>query len=122
MKPKILVAEDNFINQKLMEKIFQFKGWECKLVEDGTEAVSMLEKESFDIVLMDISMPAMDGYQATQYIRKFNKDIPIIALTANAITGFREKCMECGMNDYISKPFKKEELFAIIEKYLPEAK
>jgi CheY-like chemotaxis protein len=105
-----------------MEKIFQFKGWECKLVEDGAEVVTTLEKENFDIVLMDISMPTMDGYQATLLIRKFNKDIPIIALTANAITGFREKCMECGMNDYISKPFKKEELFAIIEKYLPEVK
>jgi CheY-like chemotaxis protein len=122
MIPKILVAEDNYINQKLMEKLFQYKGWECKLVEDGTEAVNILEKEYFDIVLMDISMPDMDGYQATQLIRKVNKEIPIIAITANAISGFREKCIECGMNDYISKPFRKEELFAVIEKFLPDAK
>ncbi|MGD0711152.1 MAG: response regulator [Bacteroidales bacterium] len=121
MKPKILIAEDNYINQKLMEKLCQFKEWECRLVEDGTEAVSTLRKEHFDVVLMDISMPDMDGYQATQLIREFNKEIPIIAITANAIEGFREKCINCGMNDYISKPFRKGELFAIIEKYLPEA-
>lgn len=119
MVPRILVAEDNLINQRLMEKLLLSRGWACKLVGDGIEVQKELEKEEYDLVLMDISMPDMDGYEATQIIRTFNDKIPIIAITANAVTGFREKCLESGMNDYIAKPFKKEELFVIIEKYIP---
>ena len=117
---RVIVAEDNFINQKLMEKIFQSKGWDCTLVGDGGEVVNEVRNGNFDVVLMDISMPDMDGYEATQLIREFNKDIPIIAITANAILGFREKCLESGMNDYITKPFRKEELFEKIEKNIPQ--
>jgi len=116
---KILVAEDNYINQKLMEKIFQTKGWECKLVGDGSEVIKELQNNSYHMILMDISMPDMDGYTATQLIRKFNKEIPVIGVTANVIDGFREKCIESGMNDYIAKPFRKEELLTVMYKYLP---
>lgn len=119
MNLRILVAEDNFINQKLMGKLIHSKGWECVLVGDGSEVVNEIKNSRFDMVLMDISMPDMDGYQATRLIREFDAEIPIIAITANAIMGFREKCIESGMNDYIAKPFKKEELFVIMEKYLP---
>jgi CheY-like chemotaxis protein len=115
---RILVAEDNYINQKLMEKLIQSKGWECKLVGDGSEVVKELKSSSYDMVLMDISMPDMDGYTATQLIREFDKNIPVIGITANAIVGFREKCIDSGMNDYISKPFRKEILFEMINKYL----
>jgi len=115
---RILVAEDNYINQKLMEKLIQSKGWECKLVGDGSEVIQELKNSKYDMVLMDISMPDMDGYKATLLIREFDKDIPVIGVTANVIGGFREKCMDSGMNDYISKPFRKEELFQMIHKYL----
>jgi hypothetical protein len=119
MSYRVLVAEDNYINQRLMEKIFISKGWECVLVDDGRRVVEEVKNSNFDVVLMDISMPEMDGYEATRAIREFNKVVPIIAITANAISGFREKCIISGMNDYIAKPFRKDELFAVIEKYLP---
>ena len=119
MSYKVLIAEDNYINQRLMEKLIQSKGWECVLVVDGSEVLRELDKGDFDIILMDISMPDMDGYTATKILRKFNQTIPVIAITANALEGFREKCLSSGMNDYISKPFRKEELFAVMEKYLP---
>ena len=115
----VLIAEDNFINQKLMEKLISSKGWLCTIVGDGSEVLKELKNNSFHIVLMDISMPDMDGYKATQLIRKFNKNIPIIGVTANALEGFREKCIESGMNDFLTKPFHKEELFQLMGKYLP---
>lgn len=118
MSYKILVAEDNYINQKLMEKLIFSRGWGCVIVADGSEVIREIEKNKYDLVLMDISMPDIDGYQATQIIRTFDQKIPIIAITANVIEGFREKCIGCGMNDYLTKPFRKEELFAVIEKYL----
>ena len=119
MSYKVLVAEDNFINQKLMEKIFQSLDWECIIVADGCEVVNEAKKGIYDIILMDISMPDMDGHEASQLIREFNTDIPIIAITANAIQGFRERCIASGMNDYIAKPFKKAELCAMMDRYLP---
>jgi len=119
MSYKILIAEDNYINQRLMEKLILSKGWECVLVADGSEVLKEIEKGNFDMVLMDVSMPDMDGYTATKILRKFNNTLPIIAITANAIEGFREKCLQSGMNDYIAKPFRKEELFTMMEKYLP---
>jgi two-component system, sensor histidine kinase len=122
MSYRILVAEDNYINQKLMEKLIQSKGWECKLVGDGSEVVKELKSSSYDMVLMDISMPDMDGYTATHLIREFDTKIPVIGITANALTGFREKCIDSGMNDYISKPFRKEELFEMINRYLAAGK
>ena len=117
---KILVAEDNFINQKLMEKILQSKGWGCKIVDNGKEVIKELKENKYDIVLMDISMPDLDGYSATQQIRVFNDQIPIIGISANVVSGFKEKCIENGMNDYLSKPFKKEDLFNIMSLYLPK--
>jgi len=102
-----------------MEKLILSKGWECVLVADGSEVLKEIEKGNFDMVLMDVSMPDMDGYTATKILRKFNNTLPIIAITANAIEGFREKCLQSGMNDYIAKPFRKEELFTMMEKYLP---
>ena len=82
MTYKILVAEDNYINQKLMEKLISSKGWLCTIVGDGSEVIKELKNNSFDIVLMDISMPDMDGYETCRKIREFT-DIPIIFVTAN---------------------------------------
>ena len=114
---KILAAEDNFINQKLLEKIFLKKEWEIKVVANGTKVIEEAFSKPYDIILMDIRMPDIDGFEATREIRKFNISIPIIAVTANAIEGFREECIASGMNDFITKPFKKEELFEMIEKH-----
>ena len=92
-----------------------------EIVENGKEAVEAVEKNNYDLVLMDINMPEMGGLEATQKIRKFNnskKDIPIVALTANAMVGDREKFLEGGMTDYLTKPIDVAELENILTKYL----
>ncbi len=117
---KILLAEDNPINQRVAVKILEKKNYTVDVAENGQMAMQALEKDQYDVVLMDVQMPEMDGLTATKAIRKLNsavKDIPIIAMTANAMKGDEEMCLESGMNDYISKPFKPVELYAIIEKW-----
>jgi len=89
------------------------------IVENGKQALDILSRESFDLILMDIQMPEMDGYEATRAIREREKTtgfhIPIVAMTAHALKGDREKCIEAGMDDYIAKPIKMEELFKAVE-------
>jgi signal transduction histidine kinase/FixJ family two-component response regulator/HPt (histidine-containing phosphotransfer) domain-containing protein len=105
---KLLVAEDNEINQKLIRHLFKNWKLDFDMAANGQEAVDALKKQHYDMVLMDIQMPEMDGYTAAQVIREDLKlDIPIIAMTAHAFAGEREKCISYGMNDYISKPIKK---------------
>jgi PAS domain S-box-containing protein len=104
---KVLIVEDNEINQLLTVNMLESEGIASKIAANGKEALKNLATESFDLVLMDIQMPVMDGFEATREIRKLVaplRDIPIIALTANAISGDRERCLEGGMNDYIAKP------------------
>jgi PAS domain S-box-containing protein len=120
---RILLAEDNLINRKVAMKILEKLGYYVDAVPDGKEAVRVLEKDSYDLVLMDIQMPEMDGYEATRIIRNpeslvRNHRIPIIALTANTMKGDREKCLAAGMDDYVGKPIKPEELVQAIEKLL----
>ena len=106
-KFKILLAEDNFINQKVTIKILNTYGFNVTAVSDGQEAVTAVNSGSFDIILMDLQMPKVDGFKATEKIRNLqnaNRDIPIIALTAHALMGDKEKCLDAGMTDYISKP------------------
>ncbi len=122
---KILLAEDNPVNQKVAVGILKKMGLSCEIAGNGLEAVAKLEKEQFDIVLMDIQMPEMDGYEATQKIRNFensniNKRIPIIAMTANVLQKDKESCSESGMDDYVSKPIIPVELAKVIEKWLPK--
>ncbi len=113
---RILVAEDNIVNQKVTLNIMEKKlGYNADVVNNGREAIESLEKLDYDLVLMDCQMPEMDGYEATQTIRDEsspvrNHDIPIIAMTANAMKGDREKCIEAGMNDYVSKPINIKKL------------
>ncbi len=114
---RILVAEDNKINQKVALHQLKKFGYQADVAITGKEVIKALEKESYDLILMDVQMPEMDGYEATQKIRVMSdhrKDIPIIAMTANAMTGDREKCLEAGMNDYITKPVKPEKLLKAI--------
>ncbi len=118
---RLLLAEDNLVNQKLAVMILQKAGYHVQVVGNGRQAVEAYTgaPAQFDTILMDVQMPEMDGLEATRQIRKKGfTEIPIIAMTANAMKGDREICLEAGMNDYISKPIKREIVFAILEKWL----
>lgn len=117
----ILLAEDNEVNQAIALHILGEAGYNVTIANNGREAVNKYLAEPFDIVLMDVQMPEMDGYSATKAIREYEEAkhkprVPIIALTANAMKGDREKCLEASMDDYISKPFNQDEVLAIIKK------
>jgi two-component system sensor histidine kinase/response regulator len=118
----ILLVEDNLVNQKLAMRLLEKRGFEVAVAGDGKAALDHLEKESFDLVLMDVQMPIMDGFEATITIREKEKStlghIPIIAMTAHALKGDEERCIAAGMDAYVSKPIRTNELFAIIEKFL----
>ena len=115
---KALIAEDNIMNQQLIAHLLKSWSIEFTIVNNGAEAIEELKLNSYSIVLMDIQMPEMDGYTATERIRKeLQKDIPIIAMTAHAMAGEKEKCMALGMNDYVSKPIKETVLYNIIARH-----
>ncbi|MER3498113.1 MAG: hybrid sensor histidine kinase/response regulator [Chitinophagaceae bacterium] len=117
-KTKLLVAEDNVMNKELMKHLLKRWKFNYEIVDNGKQAVEALQKNKFDLVLMDIQMPEMDGYTATEKIRReLQMDIPIIAMTAHALAGEREKCIAAGMNDYISKPLQPDELYRLITKH-----
>ncbi|TSA26642.1 MAG: hybrid sensor histidine kinase/response regulator [Bacteroidetes bacterium] len=117
----ILLAEDNVINQKIVVQLLSKRGIKVITASNGMEAVERTGERKYDMVFMDVQMPEMDGFEATRLIRKNKKgpnaETPIIALTANAMKGDRELCIESGMNDYLSKPLNPEEVFHIIEEY-----
>ncbi|WP_343687577.1 hybrid sensor histidine kinase/response regulator [Chryseobacterium gleum] len=115
---KVLVVDDNVINQSLMKHLLSQWNIDFHIASNGLEAVSYLKSNACDLVLMDIQMPQMDGYAATQKIREeLRLDIPIIAMTAHALAGERERCLSRGMNEYIPKPVNEEELFMLISKF-----
>jgi len=115
----ILLAEDGLVNQKVAVNLLQQRGHKVKVANDGQEAVDALDDRSFDAVLMDIQMPAMDGFEATAVIRKRESEtgghIPIIAMTAHAMKGDRERCLEAGMDGYIAKPIRAKDLYYTLE-------
>jgi two-component system, sensor histidine kinase and response regulator len=116
---RILLAEDNLVNQKLATLVLGKAGYQVDVAVNGKEAVDKYcqTPEAYDLIFMDIQMPEMDGKEATRTIRKNGFDkVPIIAMTAHAMKGDREMCLEVGMNDYITKPIKREAVFAIINK------
>lgn len=115
---KVLVVDDNVINQSLMKHLLSQWNIDFHMASNGLEAVNYLKSRACDLVLMDIQMPQMDGYAATQKIREeLRLEIPVIAMTAHALAGERERCLSRGMNEYISKPVNEEELFTLISKF-----
>jgi osomolarity two-component system sensor histidine kinase NIK1 len=118
----ILLVEDNLLNQKVVTFNLRKKNYNVIAVADGKEAVEVYFNNKFDLILMDIMLPQMDGYEITKVIRdnekQTNEHVPIIALTANALENDREKCLNAGMDDYLAKPFTALELYATMEKFL----
>ncbi len=118
---RILLVEDNPVNQKVAVGLLAKGGYTCKLAGHGGEALELLQREEFDIVLMDCQMPVMDGFEATRRIRAvpgWCAKVPIIAMTANAMRGDRERCIEVGMDDYVAKPIEAKLLFAALARAL----
>jgi len=116
---KVLLTEDNLINQKVAVKTLEKSHHQVACANNGEEAIKMLEEDHYDLVLMDCQMPVMDGFEATKVIRSKPKisGIPIIALTASALKGDREKCIDAGMDDYLTKPLKRDELNMMLSKW-----
>jgi CheY-like chemotaxis protein/HPt (histidine-containing phosphotransfer) domain-containing protein len=125
---KVLLVEDNHINRMFAQEVLRQAGMECHAVDNGLRAIEALGREAFDVVLMDCQMQGMDGYQTTRRVRalelggQIRGHTPIVAITANAIKGDRERSLECGMDDYLAKPFGPEELLETIGRLLaPQA-
>jgi PAS domain S-box-containing protein len=120
---KILLAEDHPLNQQLAQKLILDFGFSLTIVNNGVEAIDVLEVQHFDVILMDLQMPTMDGYEATKLIRtELKLQTPIIALTAHSANGEKERCLALGMNDYLSKPFRAQELYFRIASVVPREK
>ncbi|NRA36815.1 MAG: response regulator [Planctomycetes bacterium] len=116
----ILMVEDNVVNQKVGMRMLRKLGCTVDLAQNGREAIEAIQNHEYDMVFMDCQMPVMDGYEATKHIRELGKNstaLPIVALTANAMTGDREKCIQCGMNDHVGKPFNMDDLYKALERW-----
>ena len=115
---EILLAEDNAVNQKLMLHLLEKRGYSVTLAVDGLQALEECKRRKFDLILMDVQMPGMDGFEATAAIRARERitgaRIPIIAMTAHAMSGYKDQCLAEGMDDYIAKPIHKAELMKVI--------
>jgi CheY-like chemotaxis protein len=118
----VLVAEDNIANQRLIERLLTRLGIVPTLVGNGRDAIASVRSGSFDLVLMDCHMPAMDGFEATRAIRTEGFQIPVVALTADAMSGDRDTCLAAGMNDYLSKPIVTSQLHATLLHWIPEGR
>ncbi len=118
---RVLLVEDNEINRRVAVGLLESRGHQVRIAENGAEAVERLEQEEFDVVLMDMQMPVMDGYEATRRIRVREREagghVPIVAMTAEALKGDRERCLAAGMDDYLSKPVTTKELYPKIERF-----
>jgi two-component system, sensor histidine kinase and response regulator len=122
---KILVAEDNQVNRMLIVRLLDKQGYAAEVAENGQEALALLERNKMDLVFMDIQMPVLDGLETIRRIREkevsSGEHLPIIALTAHAMKGDRERCLEAGADDYLTKPIRPSSLMAVVERYVPGA-
>ena len=118
---RILVAEDNLVNQRLIVRLLEKRGHRVMVAGNGAEALAALEKDTFDLILMDVQMPEMDGFEATAAMRRKEKNSGlhqiIVALTAHAMKGDHEKCLAAGMYGYLSKPIRPQELDEVLARY-----
>jgi CheY-like chemotaxis protein len=116
---RILLAEDGLVNQRVVVELLKARGHDVVVASNGQEALATLDRESFDLVLMDVQMPVMDGFEATAAIRSREREsgahVPVIALTAHAMSGDRERCLQAGMDGYLAKPVRADELYAAVE-------
>src|SRR5207237_592856 len=121
--PRVLVAEDNAVNQRVAQRMLEKLGCRVDLAANGSEALQMLQILPYDLVFMDCQMPELDGYEATREIRTREAAIgggtrtPVIAMTANTMRGDRERCLEAGMDDYVPKPVRLEDLRAALDRW-----
>lgn len=118
----ILLAEDNVVNQKMAQRILEKRGWRVAVAATGQDVLDMMAREKFDLILMDALMPVMDGFEATRKVREMEQSagqghIPIVALTARAMSGDRKKCLDAGMDGYVSKPIDRMQLYETIESF-----
>src|SRR5205807_6172015 len=120
---RILVAEDNAVNQLLAVRLLEKRGHAVMVAETGTAALEILSRQSFDLVLLDVQMPEINGLEVTREVSRLDQmtgqHVPIVAMTAHAMVGDKESCLEAGMDDYVAKPLQAKELFAVMENLLP---
>jgi two-component system, sensor histidine kinase and response regulator len=122
--PRLLLVEDNTVNQLVASRMLQRLGFTVEFATDGKKAVDMVAANRYDLVFMDCQMPVMDGYQATEQIRRTeppDRHVVIVAMTANAMQSDRQRCLDAGMDDYVSKPINKSEIVAVLKRHLPAA-
>jgi CheY-like chemotaxis protein len=121
---RILVAEDNAVNQMLVTRLLQKRGHCVMVVGNGREALGALVQGTYDLILMDMQMPEMDGFEATSELRRREKQtgrhLPVIALTAHAMKGDRERCLDAGMDGYLAKPIRAQALYELLENYIAQ--
>lgn len=116
-KFKILIAEDNILNQQLLETLIKMKGWSATVANNGEEVIKICELQSFDLIFMDINMPVCDGLEATRSLRKLGIKTPVVAVSAFCNSEYRTLATKAGMNGFIAKPFKRQEIYTAVNKF-----
>lgn len=117
---RFLIVEDNTVNQRLLQVILKSAGHESAVAENGAVALDLIDSDTFDMVLMDLMMPVMDGYEATSRIRENEAlaELPVIAVSADTMVKARERALESGCNDFVSKPFTKKQILNLVDRFL----
>jgi CheY-like chemotaxis protein len=115
---RVLLAEDGPVNQEVATALLEMLGHSCDVAESGREAIEAFQRKTYDVILMDLDMPDVDGFEATRQIRALERDlgthVPIVAMTAHAIKGFRQQCLEAGMDDHLTKPIQPVTLMKLL--------